>query len=173
MPFKVMLSQIPDKAGFIKAVADHAHALKGANHQIGKPRPTAHPLVEAAVKRVRTGKADDFVPDYVIVDDTPAPVHEPQLSLADKKDLLQVELMKAENDAKFKLLPRRKIRLASAKMVAAMNVAEDQRTAEQKEDIDSYERLQKAWQAIELVSAQAESDLEDLQNVDGWKPPTF
>lgn len=176
MPFKVLLSQIPDKAAFAATVAEHAKKLKAFNNVVGQPRPTAHPLVEASVKRVqRNNGADDYLVDYVIEDDTPKnqPAHVP--SLNEKKDVLQAAVVAAENAAKFAILPKRKMRLAGIKMNMALRVAEAERTAEQKEDVASFLHLQEVWERIELIGAQAESDIEDLDKngVDNWKPPTF
>lgn len=176
MPFKVLLSQIPDKAAFAATVAEHAKKLKAFNNVVGQPLPTAHPLVEASVRRVqRNNGADDYLVDFVIEDDTPKTPPAQIASLDEKKDILQAAVVAAENKAKFAILPRRKIRLAGLKVNAAVSVPEEQRTAEQKEDLASYQHLQAAWRRIELIGAQAESDIEDLdQNgVDNWKPPTF
>lgn len=177
MPFEVKLSQLKDRAVFETAVAEHISRMHAFAKEVGKPRPTSHPLVEACVKRVQKLNApDEYVADYVVVDDTPPPPLQPApLSLEDRKRQHQATLTQAENEAKWKILPQRRVRLAVAKIQIAMSIPEDKRTAEQNEDIASFTRVQKAWQQIELVSAQAEAELDDLteDSIDSWQPPNF
>jgi len=177
MPREILMSQIGGRRDdFDQAVADHIKKLHAFNSQVGKARPTAHPIVESVIKRIQVnGKPDTYVSDYVILDDTP-PGEEPHTpTLEEKKLALHRALHFAENEAKYKILPQRKVRLATVKMSTAMSTPEDKRTAEQLEDIASYLHVQKIWQSYDLIAAQAESDIDDLNEdtVDSWQPPTF
>lgn len=174
MTLEVPLSVIGGQDGAFKAAVDgHIAALKAFTKTTGKPRPTAHPLVEQAIKRIQRNKQpDDFEADYTIIDDTPPP---PVLTLEQKKEKLRSACIAAENEAKFKLLPKEKVRLAILKFQMASAKPEEERTAEEREDINSYNLVQKAWSLIELASATAESDIGDLtaDTVDSWQVPTF
>lgn len=163
-------SQLQNREEFEQGVATYIQRMTAFNREVGKPRPVAHPLIEASVKRVQErGKPDKYVPDYVIVPDAPVPC----VSLDDKKKRLHAGLVAAENAAKFAILPQLKIRMASIKYSAAMGKPEAERTPEENEDIASYQHVTKAWQEIDLKGAQAESDIDDLteQNVDNWQVP--
>lgn len=179
MPFEIKLSQLQDSAAFEKAVNDQINALHAFNKTVGKPRPVAHPLVEGAIKRVQKPSGDLYVPDYIIIDDTPAPPPEPAPppppTLEEKKVYLVNVVRTAENEAKYKILPERKFRLAITKLNIALAVKEEDRSGEQREDIASYLLIQDAYRKFELIGSQAESDIDDLteDNVDSWLPPTF
>lgn len=172
MTYEIKASQIHNRAEFEVAVATHITRMTAFNKEVGQPRPVAHPLVEASIKRVQTrGRPDAYVPDYTIVEDTPPPA--PAISLDDKKRMHQAALAAAESEAKFKLLPQRKMRLAQLKYQAAMRKPEDERTPEENEDVASLNLLEKAFAAITLKGAQAESDIDDLTDdtVDNWQLP--
>ena len=156
-----------------KAVRDHITNLTAFRSSINKPKPTAHPIIEACIKKVRKGTVDDHVADYVVINDLPPPAPPP--SLEEKKNKLQEQLTHAEFEAKARILPPRKMRLASMKVAAAHQIEEEARTPEQKEDIASYARVMAAYAKIELISAQALSDLDDQtdETRDSWKLPTF
>lgn len=178
MPTEIKLSQIAgDRSGFEKAVAEHIAHLHAFNKAVGKPRPVAHPLVETSIKRIQAkGRADAYVPDYTLIDDLPAEAATDfKPSLEEKKVALHRQVHFAEHEAKYKILPQRKVRLAAVKMQQAMQVKEEDRTSEQNEDIASYLHVQKVWQEYDLIGAKAESDIDDLteDTVDGWQPPTF
>lgn len=166
---EVRRSQLGDPKVFEEAVVAHVEALRAFVHTIGIPRPTAHPLVDAAVTRhTVSGAPDEFEANYYIVDDV-------TLSLDDKKHVLLDRLALAENIAKFKILPQRKMRLATLRFNLAASKIEELRTARDNEHIASYTRIQNAWRDIELIGAHAESDIDDLteDNVDSWLLPTF
>lgn len=169
------LSEIIKLAGsreaFEQAITTHILALRAFAHEIGKPRPVSHPAVEACIKREQEeGKPDTYVPNYNIIDDSPPPP-----TLEEKKGVAHRAIQAAEQAAKNNILPNAKVRLANIKYSIAYGKPEDQRSAEEKEDIASLLLVHKAWQQIDLQSAQAESDLDDLDEagVDSWKPPTF
>lgn len=157
-----------DKEAFAKAVQNHIIALSSFTKEFGKPRPVAQPLVEQAIKRIQAkGVPDVYVADYKLV--------EPVISLEKRKQDLEAKLMTAENEAKFKILPQRKIRLAIIKFQQAMAIDQDKRTPEQNEDVASYLSIQKVWSQFELIGANAVSDIDDLteDTIDSWQLPKF
>lgn len=166
---EVRRSQLGDPAVFQQAVEAHVEALRAFVHTVGVSRPTAHPLVDAAVTRHSiSGGPDEFEANYTIIDDM-------TLSLDSKKHVLLDRLALAENTAKFKILPQRKMRLATLRFNLAASKLEELRTIRDNEHIASYTRIQNAWRDIELIGAGAESDIDDLteDNVDSWQLPTF
>lgn len=172
MTFEVKLSQFASRSVFENAVSAHAERLNAFSKEVGKPRPVAHPLVDAALTRiVRPGKADEYVPDYHITDDTADSLE--GKTLDDKKQILLSKLAVAENEEKFKILPRLKMRLATAKYSKAVLKLEADRTAEENEDIASYLLVQAALGKISYKAAQAESDIDDLteDTIDSWVMP--
>lgn len=187
MPFQVGLSQLQDRDQFERAVADHIDRLKEFNKVVGKPRPTAHPLIEACIKRISYPKAskkpDDYEADYVIVDDTPAVPEAAPLSLEDRKRMHVASLRAAEHAAKEAVFPARKHRLltmqagaAQTKLVAKDGQIDDSALTDQEKDcLALIKEVQTKYGAIDMASAQAESDIEDLteENVDSWQLPQF
>jgi hypothetical protein len=173
MTFQVRLSQIGDPIAFDKAVKEHVARLVEFNRTVGKPRPTTHPLVEAAIKRIqRKNQADQYQPDYEIVNDIPADhVH----SLEEKKQKLMAAITHAENEAKFRIIPQRKIRLFSLQFNAAMSTPEADRTPEQLKTIADYKEANVYWQKIELEAATAMWDLEEQteDTIDNWHVPSL
>jgi hypothetical protein len=172
MPYEVRLTHLQGKqAEFEKAVADHITALHAFSKEVGKPRPVHHPLVEAAIKRVqKANHPDEYVADYTILDDSPPPP-----TLEEKKAAHYADLLKAENVAKTKIIPNRKIRLMSLANNAALQKIDAEKTDQDKEAMASYIKIAKAFQKIEWATAQAESDIEDLTeaNVDSWQVPAL
>ena len=185
MPTEIKLSQLQDRAQFEQAVAEHVAHLTAFSGVVGMPRPVAHPLVEAAVSRVSYPKADkkpdSFVADYVIINDTPPPP--PPLSLEDRKYQMAASLRAAEAAAKEVVMPQRKLRLLNMKVSFANakfklidgKLDDSALTDEERNMISSYKDIQAKYAAIELASAQAESDIEDLTDdtINTWQPPTL
>lgn len=157
------------KVAFDKAVQEHIINLTLFNKSVGKPRPVAsNPLVEQAIKCVQTpGKPDGYFADYEYV--------VKRLTLEEKKTHFETKLTEAENAAKYKILPRLKVRLAHLRYDTAIKTPEDKRTSEQNEDIASYELIAKAWSVITLKAAQVHSDIDDLTEatVDSWQTPNL
>lgn len=174
---EIKLSQLQDRAQFEQAVAEHIARLKAFVSEVGKPRPVAHPLIEASIKRISYPKADkkpdEYVADYTIVDDTPPPP--PPLSLEDRKRALFAQLRVAENAAKEQFVPEMKRRLLVLRYQRAMGTPEETRDQEQARLIEEYHALQKAVEEIEYKGAAAESDLADLteDTIDSWQVPNF
>jgi len=161
MTLEVHVSQFwngADQAAFENSVQEYVNSLHAFNMVVGKPRPTAHPLVERAIKRVqKQGFPDQYVADYVVIDDTPPPP-----SLEDKKNKLMSELRAAEAVAMNSVLPHRKTRLVHLNSNKALTVSEEQRTDEHKKDIELLEKIKAFNEKIMRIAAQAESDIDDL-----------
>lgn len=178
MPFEIRLSQLPNRDQFEQAVAEHIDRLVAFGSEVGKPRPVAHPLVEAAIKRVSHPKAakkpDDFMADYIIIDDTPPPP--PPIALEDRKRMLVAAVHAAEAKAKEDFMPQRKLRLLNIKYNQAQTKLQVSAADEEAErDVKALITVIEKFQAIELAAAQAESDIEDLTDstVDSFQVPTF
>jgi len=172
MTFKVLLSQLSDRTAFEDAVRRHIQALHEFNLTKGKPRPTAHQLVESSIQRVQTpGKPDTYVPDYEIVDD----IVTNSVPLEDKKFLLICKLREVENAAINKIVPQRKMRLRAVMYNEAMSTPEDQRTAEQNDYIAQVISDDAKIKGFAKIAAMAEAAIDDLteDTVDSWQPPTF
>ncbi len=180
MPYEVKLSQLQNREEFEAAVASHIAALKASNSAKDKPRPTAHPLVEACVKRVTypviSRRPDDYVADYVIIDDTPEqPPAPPAPSLDEKKQFIMQQMRQVENVAKQKYFPFLKLRLLELEFQDAMQVPEADRTPEQQQAVAKFMEVQAGYRLIDKQAAQAEAALADLDEatIDSWQMPTF
>ncbi len=175
MSIEIRLSQIGGRVeDFRVAVEEHITKLTAFNKEVGKPRPTAPALIEAAVKRVQIpNKPDSYETDYTLVDDTPPPP--PALTLEDKKNQWHAKLAAAENTEKYLVMPPRKRRLSEMQYQAAVAKKEEDRTQEENDTIASFLDVNKKWTAVSMKAAQAESDIEDLteDNVDSWQLPIF
>lgn len=179
MPYEVKLSQLSSREEFEAAVANHIEALKAARKENGKPRPTAHPLVEQCIKRVAypviSRRPDDFIADYVIIDDMPVEAEAPAPTLEQKKSERVYLVRMAELAAKERLFPQRKFRLLQLDYSDAVKVPEADRTKKQQDAIADFERVIAGFAAIERVGATDEAAIEDLteDTIDSWQVPTF
>lgn len=175
MTFEVHTSQFwdgADQEAFVNAVQNHINTMHAFNMLVDSPRPIAHPLVERAISRIqRQGQPDQYVADFVVIDDTTPP----PLSLEDKKDKLTLQLRTAEADAANKIISPRKSRLVHLNGTAALAIDADKRTDAQKEDIALLDEIQALQIKNAKTAAQAESEIEDLteQTIDSWQLPTF
>ena len=171
MPFEIHKSQFWDGAdqnAFENAVQNYIRTLHDFNRVVGKPRPTAHPLVERAIRRIqKEGHPDQFFADYVVIDDTP------QVSLEEKKSRLISKLRNLENATLHAEYPRGKMRLALHKCNQALLIKEDQRTEAQLEDIALVKRIQDFTEGVQEIAVHLEAEIEDLteQNIDSWQMP--
>lgn len=172
---EVRLSEIKgDALAFKMAVDAHAARLLAFGKEVGKPRPMASPMVEAALKRVQVkGQPDNYEADYTIIDDTPPPPA--PLNLEDKKVQLHYQLSLAETEIKNKIMPLRKRRLSEMQYGMAVSKKEENRSPEEINTITSFLETNKKWSNVSLIAAQAESDIEDLteDNIESWKLPDF
>jgi hypothetical protein len=177
MPFEIKLSQLQDRAQFEQAVAEHIQRLTDFSKEVGKPRPVAHPLIEAAVARISYPKADKkpdaYEASYIIVDDTPPPP--PPLNLEDRKHALVASVRAAEAAAKEVVMPQRKLRLHNIRYGQAMSLSQEMQSDDDKLAINTLLDIVSKFTAIELKAAQAESDIEDLTDdtVDSFQVPDF
>lgn len=154
MPLVIKLSQIKSAADFEAQVAAYIKARKDHQKTEGEPAPTAPPIVEAAVMLVPGSidppRADDYVADYQIEDDSP--------TLDERKAAVHALAVHAANAAIDAISPPLLRRLAI--MTA---------TPEQSAD------LQKRVGAIYLQLAYAEAAIHGLtaETIDAWKVPPF
>lgn len=175
MPYQVKASEAVE---FGEAVQKHIAALTAhTKEKRNTPRPTAPIEVEMAVKRVQfpieDKKPDAFEPDYTVIEDPlPAPLN---LTLEDKKIMLQSKLGMAEEEAKRAVLPPRKMRLLTLAATEAFQKPEDQRSTSEVAIIDTWNTVNAKWRKISLIAAKAESDIEDLTegNILTWEVPVF
>lgn len=170
---EIPASLIGNKDVFESAVEAFIKAMRDHNKTVGEPRPIAHPLVEAAVKRVvRKNHPDTYEPHYTIIDDA---IEVLPPSLAEKKAMLHNAVIGAEMAAKEALCPMRKRPLLSIQANEGLNKPVKKRTKEEKLAIALFEKVSSATRDIELRSAVALSEIEDLtvKNIDKWKVPSF
>jgi hypothetical protein len=150
---------------FIQAKRDHLTTE-------GVPAPTAHPAVEAAVRRIpgTVDVPDDFVADYQIVDDTPAPP-----TLAERKAALAAGVSMQASAAANEIMPPLKSRLVTLQVIDANAVPEDERTEAQKTTMAEHNLRSKRMQAVNRHHAELESQIDDLtdETIDGWKAEPF
>lgn len=179
MPYKVPRSKV---AGydFPAAVDAHAKELRAwTDHMMlvvaGKaeqyPGPTAPQEVDRAIRRDGAGADVQFVPDFEIVDDGPAP----EAVLRAKKDALTRAVTAAEQTASVGVLPMGKRRLLGLHYTDAKSVPEKERTDEQNDAIAQYQAVMAKLEAINRLGAEMHAAIEDLTeaDVDGWTLTPF
>jgi len=158
---------------FDQAVKDHVQAKKDHLTTEGVPAPTAHPAVEAAVRRI-PGSAttpDDFVADYQIMDDTPPPP-----TAEERKAAVAAQINADATAALNAITPPLKARLWGIQYGEAMVARSNgQATAEHEAMIAEHEARGARFQQVIRHAAELESQLHDLPDdmVDIWKPAAF
>lgn len=188
MTLKVLKSQIAS-FDFAGQVADHVAALEAHDAHMGNvraeegkpanertyeafPAPTAHPLVDAAVRRVlNESGGTTFVADYDVEDDGPTP----EEVLVAKRNALLAAVTNAETAARNAVIAPGKVRLHSIRARDAYAKKKEDRSAEDEKIIGENEALRAKLDAIELYGAMQHSEIEDLtiDTVDGWKLKEF
>lgn len=163
---------------FAKDVEAHIAELRAhTKTRRGEPRPSAHPLIEASVKRVQAkGQPDSYSPDYTVVEEEkPQLAAEAAPTLESKKQALYEALHVAEHKAQEEILPMHKHRLLTLSVQAAYAKLEKERSVTDNQIIATYNKRSARLQAIALLSAKAEADICDLTetNVDQYKLPSF
>jgi hypothetical protein len=176
MTRQIFLSQLSNPDLFKSEVEKHIERLHAFNLQVGKPRPTAHPLVEASIKRIQVkGKPDKYVPDYEIIDDRQKAeeLNAPQLTLEDKKTILTQRLREAERKAIEKVMPFRKQRLWRTLCQNILKRPPEEHTPEDSAYLNKAKAIDAAFAEIGLKAAYAEAAIEDLtdSNIDSWQLP--
>ncbi len=140
---------------FVQALRDHRFTT-------GKPAPFAEPTIEAAVRRVpasEPGQPDDFVADYVVIDDLPPPPAPP--TLAERKRAIIAKVREAEYTVSQAVLPLGKQRLADLDWLRISGIDEDRRSPEDVARLAQINRKRAAVRTIEVTAAHIESDIED------------
>lgn len=143
------------------AVEAYRQALL-AHRFTGNAAPTAHPLVEQAVRRIQyaieDGKPDDFIADYEIVDDTPPPPGD-----VERKAVLVSKIMEAQRLAVDAVMPAGKLRLLTLQ-------ANDAKIL-----VSQFEAVQQKLAAIEYHGATLEAAIDDLtaDQYDTWQMKPF
>jgi hypothetical protein len=184
MTLEIPKSQVADPDKFAESVNAYVDELHAFNKKVGVPRPTSHPLVEAAIRQIKKpNQADTYVADYVIFDDGPPMQEQTEPMLEDKKNMLGQTLYELCRQAKSAVLSERKYPLLGVKYNMAMQKIKyvdgkevsDDRTDQEKLDCATLLACQKRWQELDLIYAQALSDLDDMTdaNIDKWQPPNF
>lgn len=180
----ILRAHIPDVAAFDAAVDAHARELEAYEKHAalvakGKadpyPPPQAHPLVDAAVKRVpRTMGGTKFESDYRLVDRMPVPAGD-AAALAARKIELREDVARLEREAVHAILPLGKWRLASIRANIAAAKAENNRTTEDSELLDDERTRREALAAVQLHHAELEAEIEDLtdKTVNDWMPAPY
>jgi len=178
MPLAIKLSQLKaarfDTGLFNSAVAAYIKAKKDHQKTEGEPAPTAPAIVEAAVARVPGSidppRADDYVANYTIEDDTPPPP-----TLDERKAALAHTAATAALAAIDVVSPPLLRRLAVITANAAKAVEEAKRTPEQQAVVAASADLQKRTEAVYLQLAHAEAAIHGLtaETIDAWKVPPF
>jgi hypothetical protein len=179
MTIRLLKSQI-DAIGFDfeAEVVNHIKNLEAHRFTQGTPAPAGcHPVVELAVKRVQYPVAaelpDEFVPDYVIEDDTPAPAPEPmpvRPSLDERKLALAAQVHQEEHrigTAAWPLLRRRLDVLRAHEAIAQGDLASEEAKSFAR-DIAAKEAFLKA---IERRGAELLYEIDGLteETVDLWQ----
>jgi hypothetical protein len=176
MTLKIQLSHIKALPfDFETAVADFIAAKKRHQTTEGEPAPSApHQMVEAAVKRIPGSidppRADEFVADYEIVDDTPPPP-----SLEARKSALAMQAQTAAQGAINKLRPPLKSRLLAIEFSRAMAIEEAKRAPSERATIAGYLDGNVRVEAITYHLAKIEASIHDLTDatIDDFDAPPF
>jgi hypothetical protein len=176
MPLQIMLSQVKSLPfDFAEAVQEYIAAKKHHQTTEGQPAPGApHQMVEAAVKRVPGSidppRADEFVADYEIVDDTP-----PAPSLDQRKSALAMDVQQQAQVAIDKIRPPLKARLLAMDFSRAMAIEEAKRTPADKATIASYLDGNARIDAITYHLAKIEAQIHDLTEatIGDWSASPF
>lgn len=180
MTHKIPRAKVADESAFKTMVEQHAreltshdaHMVKVAQNEADPyPAPTAHPDVDAAVRRDAGGR---FTPDYSIVEHLPVRDGD-RTGLAVRKEELRQKVFAMEQQAVHGLLPRGKWRAAAMRAEDATAVPEDERTDDQRVAVANYFARMKEVRAINLHHADLEAEVEDLnfRTVNDWSPAPY
>lgn len=171
---RLLKSQLP--ADFEEQVETHRQTLLKHRSLRGVAAPTAHPLIEQCIRRVHhpvnSKKPDDFVTDYVILDDTPPKTEPKPLTLQEKKDNLTNKLLLAEQSVIREISPPNKSRLWSIQQTDIIGRGGPQSPDEEKFIAECTARQVKL-DSLHRNVALLLSEIEDLTDaiVDAWVLP--
>jgi hypothetical protein len=143
---------------------------KLAHRFTGDVAPSAPAIIEHAVRRVPTeGQADDFVADYEIIDDIPAP------TLAERKAALVATIRNAEAAALAKVISPARERLMGLDLNAIYAKPEAGRTDADLALLAKATDIAARREIVLRHSAKLEIALEELTEatLDGWTPAEF
>lgn len=184
MTHLILRSQVSDGAAFDAAVDAHAreleayakHAALVANGNADPyPPPVAHPLVDAAVKRVpRILGGTKFESDYRIVDRLPVQAGD-ETALTARKNELREEVTRLEREAVHAILPLGKWRLMSLRANMAAAKTEKNRTAADGELLEEERVRRESLAAVQIHHAELEAAIEDLtaETINDWTPAPY
>lgn len=154
---------------FAEAVEGHRQALL-AHRFSGDAAPSAEAAVEQAVRRIRReGEADDFVADYEVVDDRPAPA-----SGFDLRQQLLSALRQAEAAARDQVVGAGRMRRLGLDVARILGKPAVERAKEDEAALVAYAEIQQRLEAIQYHAAVQEETLEALSPSQlanwQWKP---
>jgi hypothetical protein len=141
-----------------------------AHRFTGDVAPTAPALIERAIRRVQTeGKADDFVADYIIIDDIPVP------TLAERKAVLSGAIRSAEAAALTRLISPARERLLTLDLTAVQAKPEALRSDADRALLAKAAVIAARREIIHRHAATQEIAVEELTDatIDGWTPAAF
>lgn len=157
---------------FVKAVDEYVAALTAHTKEVGTSAPGApDSLVERAVFRAKApGRADVFVANFEIEDDSPPPPA--PSTLAQKKDALEQSLRASTAEMANAVSPVRKQMMLHMQLNAVNSTPPEKRTAEQVATLGLVAEMTKRLDVINWYLAEQLHALDDLTdaNVDAWHP---
>lgn len=177
MTLEIKLSQIKNADDFAAAVAAYIKAKKDHQKTIGEPAPTAAALVEAAVRVVHfpieAGRADDYVADYNVEDDTPPPPPPPTLD--ERRAKLAMEAQAAYEAALEVVFPKLKRRLFQLRATAARSIDPAKRAPTDSAIVAAADAIDAKAVALHLHLAEVEDAISDLteETIGAYKVPPF
>jgi hypothetical protein len=168
--FKSVIDGLP--YSYADAVEKHRQALL-AHRFTGDAAPTAAALVEQAVRRVqRDGEADDFITDYIVVDDTqPVPVP----TDAERKQALIAGVRLAERTATDTIIGPGKLRRLGLDVSRVLARPEAARSADDHATLATFASVQARLEAVQYHAATLEAEIDDLapEHCATWTPAPF
>jgi hypothetical protein len=168
--FKSILNTLP--YDFAVAVEVHRQALL-AHRFTGDAAPTATALVEQAVLRMQyQGQPDDFVADYVVIDDVPL---SPAKTDAERRQDLVSVVRLAERAASDAIITPGKLRLLTLDVSRAVAKPEAERSSADKAALADLTAVQARLDAVQYHAATLEAQIDDLAvaEYENWKPAPF
>lgn len=186
MPHKILKSLLPTEEeinSFQRLLNDHINNRKAHDqhmkmvaenpeeyHAYPHPDIGAHPDIIASL--VPYGD-DDYNIEFDIEDDITIP--EVIETLEEKKRRLVNEVQMLSMEQSHSISPPRKSRLEQIEFVEISNTEKGKRTKKQQRQYDDYLANGQRRAAIQKRLAQAESDIDDLDEkaIDKWSHPSF